>query len=354
MGVLKLDDGREIICAEDGGHRGWDAADEYILQSLPDFSHALVIDDTHGALSCGVTGEVSSFSSSILARTLIKDTVVLNNRTINVVEDLNSLPTTCDLIILRLPKFIDLLEYYLQILGERYTGVKIIVGGMAKYMPISMVRLMETYFDNVHTSLTRKKARLIFGEVNSNNTNPNNFPISYRHDENEIYSYPGVFSADHLDIGTRLLLNNLPESLDGDVMDLGAGCGIIGIHAKNSFPEINIHFCDISYFSKLSVEYNLTKHGIKGSFILTDVLDGVEKNSIDHILCNPPFHNGNRVEVDIARRMFKESHRVLKKGGTLTIVANRHLGYHKVLRSIFHNLKRVDENSKFNIFRVRK
>jgi 16S rRNA G1207 methylase RsmC len=76
-------------------------------------------------------------------------------------------------------------------------------------------------------------------------------------------------------------------------------------------------------------------------------LADVEPNSIDLILCNPPFHQQNATTDHIAWQMFRDSHRVLKKGGELRIIGNRQLGYHIKLKRLFGNEKLITSNEKF-------
>ncbi len=45
--------------------------------------------------------------------------------------------------------------------------------------------------------------------------------------------------------------------------------------------------------------------------------------------------------------MFKDSHRVLKKGGELRIIGNRQLAYHIKLKRLFGNETLIASNDKF-------
>jgi len=45
--------------------------------------------------------------------------------------------------------------------------------------------------------------------------------------------------------------------------------------------------------------------------------------------------------------MFKDSHRVLKKGGELRIIGNQQLAYHIKLQRLFGNEKLIASNNKF-------
>lgn len=344
------------------GYRKWDASDELLLNE--DISgKTLVINDNYGALSCGIDGEVLSYSHSFLKRQEINDTLNLNNKNITIITDVNELPDSVDNVVLKLPKSIDLLEYYLVLLSQKYVGANFIACGMVKYMPISMVRLTENYFNSVKTSLAKKKARLIYGKVADNCKNPESFPIEYQLDgklkerdksripeDFNIMSYPGVFSYKSLDLGTRFIIPHIPSESNGTIIDLGCGSGIIGLIAKARNPEADVYLTDESYLAIESAKLTFKRNGMEGNFIVEDKLGGFKKNFANLIICNPPFHQDSKVLTETAIKMFKEAKKVLKPGGRFLVVANRHLGYHKHIRQVFHNMKIIDKNDKFNIY----
>lgn len=329
------------------GFRKWDAGDELLL-SEDITGTTLVINDCYGAISCSLKGEVYSYTPSYTSRIQIEETATLNNSEIEIIKGIDELPDSVDNIVLKLPKSLELMEFYLNILGQKYKGARYYATGMVKYMPISMVRLTEKYFANVKTSLAKKKARLIYGEVAHNFSRE--FPLHFNIEDKTIVSYPGVFSQNSLDIGTRFLLPYIPKGVDGNIIDLGCGSGVIGLFAKINNPESKVYLTDESELAVKSSGDTFAANGLEGFPLLGDKLKGFDSNFADLILCNPPFHSGTRVLTDIAVQMFKDSKRVLKKGGRVIIIANRHLGYHKHLRSIFHNMKILDSNEKFNIY----
>lgn len=355
MENLILSSGKEIKFPTAGSFRGWDAADEYILSQEIKSGTTLVIGDSDGALTCGIDGEIISYTTSVLSQKKIENALYLNDKKATIITEISKLPESVDTVVIKIPKYIDLLEYFIQVVGKKYPGVKIIAGGMVKYMPISMVRLCEEYYTDVTTSLAKKKARLIFGTAGSNKENPTVFPKSYTTDEEvKVISYPGVFSSDHLDIGTRFLISKMPKNRTGTILDLGCASGVLGLTAKKLNPEAKVVLTDESYLAIESAKESFKENSLEAEFLPMDVLKGYESDSVDIILCNPPFHQASRVSTDIAIQMFKQSRTVLKRGGSLFVVSNKHLGYHKKLRSIFHNLSRVAENEKFIIFSVRK
>ena len=85
-----------------------------------------------------------------------------------------------------------------------------------------------------------------------------------------------------------------------------------------------------------------------------DGLAAEQPNSLDVVLCNPPFHQQQVVGDFLARRMFQQSHKALKSGGELWVVGNRHLGYHVTLKRMFREVEQVAANAKFVIFKAHK
>lgn len=350
MDALKTGD-REFLFPKAGDFRRWDASDEYLLEQKI-VGKTLVINDNYGALTLGIKSSIS-YTTSFMSYKAINYALELNNEERIVSTDFNNLPEDIDNVALKLPKSLDQLEYILQVIGEKYPNRRFIACGMVKYMPISIVRLVEKYFIDVKTSLAKKKARLIFGTTASlkGKNEAKEFPVKFEVlDKYKIISYPGTFSYDSLDIGTRFLIPHIPEGGSGNIIDLGCASGVLGLVAKDKNPEANIYLTDESVLAIESAKLTFKENGLEGNFILEDKLNGFENGFANLILCNPPFHQNTRVVTDIANSMFKQSKEVLKKGGRLLVVANKHLGYHKSLRKIFHNLKIIDSNSKFNIY----
>ena len=83
-------------------------------------------------------------------------------------------------------------------------------------------------------------------------------------------------------------------------------------------------------------------------------LAGVADDSVDFVLNNPPFHSHQATTDATALRMFTGARRVLRPGGELWVVGNRHLGHHVSLRRIFGNCRTVAGNPKFVVLRATK
>ena len=81
-----------------------------------------------------------------------------------------------------------------------------------------------------------------------------------------------------------------------------------------------------------------------------DIFHDITTTFGDAILCNPPFHQQHSVSTHIAEGMIKQSHSRLNKGGSLYLVANRHLPYKAMLKRFFSQIEITATNDKFFIY----
>jgi len=350
--------------------RAWDAADEYLLNymaeqtSLVQDTRILILNDSFGALAVALHQyQPSAVSDSCLAQRATRDNLMANNLAVDDVQLYHSLEFplgTFDLVLIKVPKTLALLEYELIQLRAHITdSTRVIALGMVKALPRSVWTLLERILGSTTTSLAKKKSRLIFISPDSELAVPSNpYPVCYQLENThyQICNHANVFSRDSLDIGTRFFLQHLPQQSDAkDIIDLGCGNGVVGLIAAQRYPSSKIHFVDESFMAAASARENF-HHAFadtrQAEFTVTDGLTEFEPTSADMILCNPPFHQQQAVGDQIAQQMFKQSHRVLRKGGELWVIGNRHLGYHVSLKRIFGNATQVASNKKFVILKM--
>lgn len=348
--------------------RAWDAADEYLLntlaeQSLPaEGSRLLIVNDGFGALATALSAHRPySLSDSWLCHEATRINLQANGIDTDAVTLLDSLslpPERIDLLLIKAPKTLALLEEELirlfPVIGEE---TRVIVAGMVKGMPGSVWKLLERLLGPTTTSQARKKAKLIFVTPGLSVKAKSPYPVCYTLEgtAHRICNHANVFSRDSLDIGTRFFLQHLPSGLDGrDVVDLGCGNGVVGLIAAERNPGARLHFVDESFMAVASARENFHHNlpGREARFQVGDALSDFAAASADVVLCNPPFHQGSTVGDQIARRMFRQAHRVLRRGGELWVIGNRHLGYHKSLKKLFGNCELVASNTKFVILRA--
>lgn len=356
--------------------RAWDAADEYILNHLADeqiplSGNIVILNDSFGALSTALAAHnPTMMSDSFLAEQGLKQNLLQNGLEEAQVQFLNSLETPnkpLDLVLLKIPKSHSMLEEQLhRIRPFVHADTKIIAGAMTKLVHTNTLKLFERIIGPTKTSLAVKKARLIFSEVADLKLPANPYPLTldlkgeqFTRNHYTLSNHANVFSRESMDIGSRFFLQILQQEKVGSdedlsIVDLGCGNGVVGVIAAERFPNAQLHFVDESYMAVDSARINFKRAfpEREARFTATDCLAGLEANSADLILNNPPFHQQNVVGDFIALQMFKESRKVLKKGGALWVVGNRHLGYHAALKRLFGNCTLVANNKKFVVLKA--
>lgn len=208
------------------------------------------------------------------------------------------------------------------------------------------------------TSLAWKKARLVHCEWAELKVSEQSLTTEWELDGYgyRIQNHANVYSRNGLDIGARFFMQHLPEQIDGKIIDLGCGNGVIGLAALKANPEATVGFFDESYMavasSQVNVEVNCPQDVERCSFVVNHGLARVKRDTLQAVLCNPPFHQQQAVTDEIAWQMFMDARRCLQVGGELRIVGNRHLDYFHKLKRLFGNCETVASNTKFVILRA--
>jgi 16S rRNA (guanine1207-N2)-methyltransferase len=243
-----------------------------------------------------------------------------------------------------------------------HEGTVVVGTGMVKEIHTSTLELFEQILGPTRTSLAVKKARLIFCTPDPSLERPADpWPYSYTLPEDigpvsgrTVVNHAGVFCADRLDIGTRFFLRHLPAPGARRVVDLGCGNGVVGTAVAVADPGAEVLFVDESFQAVASAEATYRANGVPGhaEFRVGDGLAGVPDGSVDLVLNNPPFHSHQATTDATAWRMFTGAKRVLRPGGELWVVGNRHLGYHVKLKRLFGNSRLVASDPKFVVLRA--
>lgn len=167
----------------------------------------------------------------------------------------------------------------------------------------------------------------------------------------KLCSLPGVFNHGKLDIGTALLLGNLPPISGGKVLDFACGCGVIGAVLKRRYPAIELYSSDISALAVASTELTLAANQLSGTVLLADGLPAQPKQ-FDYIVTNPPFHTGIKTDYSIVESFIQGSAKRLNPQGSLTLVANSHLAYLELLQQAFKRVEVVAKANGFIVYRA--
>ncbi|WP_354643474.1 methyltransferase [Kitasatospora camelliae] len=361
--------------------RAWDAADEYLLRHLAGADQdgaagaagtVVVLGDRWGALTTALAARRAvQITDSYLGRRATAANLARNGvdpAAVTLLTTQDAPPERIDLLLVRVPKSLALLEDQLHRLAPAvHPGTTVIGTGMVKEIHTSTLALFERILGPTRTSLAEKKARLIFctpecTPERERDRGANPWPHGYRLPTGigavsgrPVTNHAGTFCAEKLDIGTRFLLQHLPERRGPErVVDLGCGNGVVGTAAALGNPEAEVLFIDESYQAVASAEatHRANVPAGKAEYLVGDGLAEVPDGSVDLVLNNPPFHSHQATTDATAWRMFTGARRALRPGGELWVVGNRHLGYHVKLRRLFGNCAVVASNPKFVVLRA--
>ncbi len=352
--------------------RAWDASDEYLLRHLaerqPPLSGAVVVvGDRWGALVTALAAHrPTQITDSWLGQEATRANLARNGvepGTVRLLTTRDAPPERTDVLLVRVPKSLALLEDQLLRLAPSVHADTVVVGtGMVKEIHTSTLKLFERILGPTRTSLAEKKARLIFCTPEPSLVRPPN-PWPYRYtlpgdvgpvSGRAVVNHAGVFCADRLDIGTRFFLRHLPAGGGGRVVDLGCGNGVVGTAMALADPKAEVLFVDESFQAVASAQDTYRANDVSGhaEFRVGDGLAGVPSGSVDLVLNNPPFHSHQATTDATAWRMFTGARRTLRPGGELWVVGNRHLGHHVKLRRLFGNSEVVASDPKFVVLRA--
>ncbi|WP_318356221.1 23S rRNA (guanine(1835)-N(2))-methyltransferase RlmG [Enterobacter sp.] len=346
--------------------QAWEAADEYLLQQLDETEISgpvLIFNDTFGALACAlVEHKPYSIGDSYLSELATRENLrhnELNEGDVTFLDSTAAYPAAPGVVLIKIPKTLALLEQQLRALRNVVTPqTRIIAGTKARDIHNSTLELFEKVLGPTTTTLAWKKARLINGTFTAPALADAPQTLSWKLDGTDwtIHNHANVFSRTGLDIGARFFMQHLPSDLEGEIVDLGCGNGVIGLTLLDKNPQANVVFVDESPMavasSRLNVETNMPDALDRCEFMINNALSGVEPFRFTAVLCNPPFHQKHALTDNIAWEMFHHARRCLKINGELYIVANRHLDYFHKLKKIFGNCETIATNQKFVVLKA--
>jgi len=266
-------------------------------------------------------------------------------------------------VIIRLPKGRKLARRWLLDAYSRLKeGGSCYLGGANSEGIQSVLKDANQLFDGVGILRYRKGcrvARMIKGDTHSPLPNwvgePGIAPGSWVEFDLEITgksyrmrSLPGVFSFNHLDPGSRMLLEhmNIPEG--GRVLDFGCGCGVLGLAAVLMGAD-RVDLVDASLLAVAAAQENLRVHAPHaGRVLASDLLDAVQDQRYERIITNPPFHAGKAVDKSITQAFLRQAQKCLAPGGELILVANRFLRY-----DLFGQVTTLAADNKYHILSLK-
>lgn len=167
-----------------------------------------------------------------------------------------------------------------------------------------------------------------------------------------LWTQPGVFSWDRPDPGSLLLLQHLPQ-LAGRGADLGCGVGLLA-RSLLANPEVaSLAMVEIDRRAVECARRNVDDP--RADIAWADATGQAPPlEGLDFVMMNPPFHDGGHEDRGLGQRFIRRAHGILRKGGVLWLVANRHLPYEPVLEPLFARVERRADSGGYKVFEARK
>lgn len=171
-------------------------------------------------------------------------------------------------------------------------------------------------------------------------------------EDGRFVSRPGIFAWDRIDVASALLAEHLPASLSGRAADLGAGFGYLSAELLNRCPGVttlDVYEAENRALELARVNLQSFETRAKLNYRWHDVSVGLP-DEYDAIVTNPPFHAQRGIDrPDIGKRFIAVAAESLRPGGSLWLVANRHLPYEQVLSDSFSSVRTVVQRHGYKI-----
>lgn len=172
--------------------------------------------------------------------------------------------------------------------------------------------------------------------------------------EYTFYTDDGIFSKDHLDYGTKVLLKTLiREPLDGKCLDLGCANGIVGIVLKTMFADLIFDLIDINNRAIEVAKKNIELYGLDDlEAFYSDGFENV-KGNYNFIFFNPPIRAGKKQIYSL----YEEAFNFLENSGYLYIVIRKDKGAlssKAKLMEVFGNCTIIEKDKGFYVLKSKK
>ena len=163
----------------------------------------------------------------------------------------------------------------------------------------------------------------------------------------------GVFSKKEVDQGTEILLKTLEqEPLEGKVLDLGCGYGVIGIVLKTIFPGIDLTMVDINERAIELTQINIDSNNMEANAFVSDGFEKIH-TTFHVVITNPPIRAGKKV----IYALFQDAYEHLEVNGNFYCVIRKNQGAasaQKELERLFGNCECIEKDKGYWILRSKK
>lgn len=155
--------------------------------------------------------------------------------------------------------------------------------------------------------------------------------INFGNEKYKMYTNNGLFSKEHLDYGSRLLLQNvISNNIKGKVLDLGCGYGAIGIIVSKNSLNTKIDMVDITDLAINTAKENAKLNNLKNVNIFKSNIYENITEKYKYIITNPPIRAGKL----IIEKFLIDAKNNLEKNGELWFVMRKDHGVKTMIKEL--------------------
>lgn len=161
----------------------------------------------------------------------------------------------------------------------------------------------------------------------------------------------GVFSKDHLDFGSKLLIETMIKNIDKNksILDVGCGYGFIGISLAKILNS-KVVMVDINKRAIHLTNINIRENKVNAKAFESNIYENI-KEKFDLIVSNPPIRAGKNIVLEILGR----AHEFLNINGELWFVIRKDQGAKSIAKELekIYKIEIMEKSKGFYIFRAK-
>lgn len=163
----------------------------------------------------------------------------------------------------------------------------------------------------------------------------------------------GVFSKNHLDFGSKLLIETMIKEVDKNktktILDVGCGYGFIGI-SLSKILNVKVTMVDINKRAIHLADMNIKENKVNAKAFLSNIYENV-KEKFDVIVSNPPIRAGKNIVLEI----LEKAHEFLNINGELWFVIRKDQGAKSIAKELekIYKVEIMEKAKGFYIFKAK-